>query len=109
MDDMSCDMEHVDEVGSEVADAPVLDDMIGITDMEYDASDVDYDEVAEYYPDEVDISEDYEDVGDMEPDVREDYEEQDISDELSQMLDEWEEMGEAEDPEVYEYVKKKTI
>ena len=73
--------------------------------MEYDASDVDYDEVAEYYPDEVDISEDYEDVGDMEPDVREDYEEQDISDELSQMLDEWEEMGEAEDPEVYEDVK----
>ena len=45
----------------------------------------------------------------MEPDVREDYEEQDISDELSQMLDEWEEMGEAEDPEVYEYVKKKMI
>ena len=54
----------------------------------------------------LDISEDYEDVGDMEPDVREDYEEQDISDELSQMLDEWEEMGEAEDPEVYEYVKR---
>ena len=109
MDDMSCDMEYVDDIGSEVEDAPVLDDMLGITDMEYDASDVDYDEVAEYYPDEVDISEDYEDVGDMEPDVKEDYEEQDISDELSQMLDEWEEMGEDEDPEVYEYVKKKTI
>ena len=40
MDDMSCDMEYVDDIGSEVADAPVLDDMIGITDMEYDASDV---------------------------------------------------------------------
>ena len=25
------------------------------------------------------------------------------------LLDEWEEMGEDEDPEVYEYVKKKTI
>ena len=79
MDDMSCDMEYVDDIGSEVEDAPVLDDMLGITDMEYDASDVDYDEVAEYYPDEVDISEDYEDVGDMEPDVKEDYEEQDIA------------------------------
>ena len=25
MDDMSCDMEYVDDIGSEVADAPVLD------------------------------------------------------------------------------------
>ena len=33
MDDMSCDMEYVDDIGSEVADAPVLDDMLGITDM----------------------------------------------------------------------------
>ena len=105
MDDFGCDMEYIDDTGNDVADTPVLDEMLDITDVDYD--NIDYDEVAEYYDNEVDISEEYDEVEDMESDVVEYYDNEEISDELSRMLDEWEETGEDEEPKVYEYVKKR--
>ena len=105
MDDFGCDMEYIDDTGNDVADTPVLDEMLDITDVDYD--NIDYDEVAEYYDNEVDISEEYDEVEDMESGVVEYYDNEEISDELSRMLDEWEETGEDEEPKVYEYVKKR--
>ena len=105
MDDFGCDMEYIDDTGNDVADTPVLDEMLDITDVDYD--NIDYDEVVEYYDNEVDISEEYDEVEDMESDVVEYYDNEEISDELSRMLDEWEETGEDEEPKVYEYVKKR--